>query len=80
MTEPTKSAEEIKQGYEDALKQMTNFAVRERVLAYHQAAANSEAATQAMLDDYNKLVAEADKKAEDEKAEAAKAQMPPRQA
>jgi hypothetical protein len=66
------AAEEGQKAYDEAVKQMIDRHIHDRVLAYHPHANANPDTAKAMLEDYNRLKAEADKAAAD--AEAAKAE------
>lgn len=53
-----------KRAYDEAVTEMTDHGIAERVRAYHPHASSSEEAAKAMIEDYRRLVAERDKAAE----------------
>jgi uncharacterized protein (UPF0335 family) len=56
--EAQKAADEAREAYEEALKQMIDRHAYDQVLRYHSHAMTSKEHVQAMLDDYERLLAE----------------------
>jgi hypothetical protein len=61
--DPRQLGQEAQRAYDEAIKQMTDRAILDRVRAVHPHANTGPNALKAMVEDYNRLKADADKNA-----------------